>query len=224
MTDLQPFLFTSYGCVDTEQIHTQVRFETKSLFNGYTTTMYCSFKMINSQQLPIANFRHDFAQDNIKVVFNNRKLPPLLPTTRVGQFKCLITPQTPNNTLQIFLSDNLIYQEVFDTKPTFEQNPHIKIKQLTCTALAQTLVKIQQVLRSGKGKMVLKFNAPVILGYFVDNQSYMTNVDAGVVEISANGDEITIINQNKKLVGINNRDVQICFRLKAEKTAEIIEM
>lgn len=73
-----------YGSTQAEQVHTSVRFETKSLFVGNTTTMYCQLRLLNQQELPVSNFRPEFASQCIQIEFNGKQLPHLLATSKIG--------------------------------------------------------------------------------------------------------------------------------------------
>lgn len=131
------------------------------------------------------------------------------------------------NTLKIFLNDNVVYELPVEAKSTFEPSPSIKLKNLAAIALQSTIVRLLQPFVGGVGKIKVRLSHSCRLGYYVNSQTYMTDVEAGVNDICSDGDVFTITNSSgveHVIHNVDNRDILVCFYLKTGKMVEILEM
>ena len=92
----------------------------------------------------------------------------MLATSKIGQFKALVTPVQGLNTLKIFLNDNLVYELQVQAKSTFEPSSSIKLKNLAAIALQNTIVRLLQPFVGGVGKIKVRLSHQCRLGYYVN--------------------------------------------------------
>lgn len=152
---------------------------------------------------------------------------PFMLTTRVGQIKMLITPLPSRNEIKILYNQNLVKTIRVLPQTIFDSNPSIKVTKLQCKASKETVVFLYRPFPKGVGQVKLQFKHSTQIGFTpVDNpkETLMTTIESGDYTLTGDGKQLKVSNGFvvKAIDSVCDRDIKICFRLRADRTAEVV--